>query len=115
MKQFLVFLLAVVVLSCNKDENIHRTNTDIIMGSWYPWQVHLVTHNNSTNAIVKDTTYITSLCAQQSVIRFLPDSIVTRGFICDGIPVKEGNWYVTTDSISANIRVPLSYGTGVIY
>ena len=114
MKRIIFLLITVVFFSCEKD-NDAQTNADLIISkNWYPYQVHLISYDNNTNLILKDTTYITQLCDQQSIYQFLPDSIVRRSFICEGIPLKEGKWYATADSISAYIPAYVSFGTGVI-
>ena len=111
MKQIIFPVLVILLFSCKKD-NAAQTNTSILMGhTWYPYQVHLISYDTTTNFVLKDTTYITTLCDQQSTYQFLPDSIVKRPLICQGNVLKEGKWYASEDSLKASIMTTQLVGT----
>jgi len=114
-KKWFLFLMATGLLSCSRENEIATNSSVLMSNSWYPYQQHAITYNDSSNVVLKDTTFFTQACDQQSFYQFLSDSIVKRQDICSGLPVKQGKWYVTSDVISAYIPVPLNYGTGVVY
>jgi hypothetical protein len=114
-----LFISVIIFLfACNKPAN-DTTSAEILkQHSWYLSQSHLLSYNDDTNTLIKDTTYSSESCESNSLLRFLNGNNCNKYIAC-GLSTpeeKQGNWQLTSDSLlSVNILLPLSYGTGVIY
>jgi hypothetical protein len=126
MKWYICATSVVLIASCSKkdhpvkiDEPVTNQGGILTQHQWYYYSERKINYNDSTNAIVSDTTvyFSNSLCTSPNYISLNQDSSASLYQNCVTLNLLPGAyWKLSTDS-SFIVYIPFarsSYGTGYI-